>query len=402
MPKRRGWNRMQNHQLRISTEQQELNVANHHRAILAQQAQNMAALHRTQQANIEKAHNGALQHHTIMAQQAAQTMAAGHRTQQAQNEQVQKAAVQRRANITQERLQAIGQIHVPQPDTPGLYFVYSLTHLFQQEMSAFYHWYSDIAGTKNVTTLLFELPEVAGLERLTNAYQSGSAGFQALQKTIWEHAYRVLGNDRVLTCVFRVVVTAPISRVANTSSAMSRVLARGRPSPLRAIAPTQHHEAHAPRCAGRVPNYGQPSILQGEGVDIASWPSETASALQYRCLPADITVSVRLQLDNEGRFSAPYSQSTLLSSQTTSKEFFWWFSKNTGYTEISQLKFTFKDSLPERISNTIVKGNEEHFDYMKANIIQQSLFSLSRMPELVEFAILVTVPGWRVEEYGMR
>lgn len=121
--------------------------------------------------------------------------------------------------------------------------------------------------------------------------------------------------------------------------------------------------------------------------------SETSSAIQ---------IAVRIQENERSRFSRPYSMNVLLSKVTT-VDFFAWFARCTGYTCPSgpaELKFTWKDALPKPEYARIKRGDEKHFQLMKADIEPLLERAKALMPELIEFAILVTVPGWAVERPG--
>jgi hypothetical protein len=121
--------------------------------------------------------------------------------------------------------------------------------------------------------------------------------------------------------------------------------------------------------------------------------SKTSSALQ---------IVVRIQENENCRFSRPYSKNVLLSEATT-VDFFAWFARCTGYDNPSgppELKFTWKDALPKPEYARIKRGDEKHFQFMKADIKPLLERAKALMPELIEFAVLVTVPGWVVERPG--
>jgi len=121
--------------------------------------------------------------------------------------------------------------------------------------------------------------------------------------------------------------------------------------------------------------------------------SETSSALQ---------IVVRIQENEHCRFSRPYSKNVLLSEVTT-VDFFAWFARCTGYDNPSgppELKFTWKDALPKPEYARIKRGDEKHFQFMKADIEPLLERAKALMPELIEFAVLITVPGWVVERPG--
>ena len=79
-------------------------------------------------------------------------------------------------------------------------------------------------------------------------------------------------------------------------------------------------------------------------------------------------------------------------------EFFTWFARSTSYAyplEPPELKFLLKDALPESKSTRVKRGNEANFQFMKEDIKPHFERAKALMPELIEFAILVTIPGWQ-------
>jgi hypothetical protein len=63
------------------------------------------------------------------------------------------------------------------------------------------------------------------------------------------------------------------------------------------------------------------------------------------------------------------------------------------------LRFTFKDAMPAPHSSEIVRGNEEHFMFMRKEIRSICENAQKYMPGMREWVVLVSVPGW-VEEEG--
>ncbi|KAE9368700.1 hypothetical protein N431DRAFT_415338 [Stipitochalara longipes BDJ] len=109
-----------------------------------------------------------------------------------------------------------------------------------------------------------------------------------------------------------------------------------------------------------------------------------------------IEIIVRLQIDGTGKFSAPFGKSVLRPKVNTT-EFFSWFSTQTrrgGPHGPPCLKFTFKDAMPEPKATEVSRGNEDHFNYMRKDVKAQCEKAKAYMPDLKEFVILVTVPGW--------
>jgi hypothetical protein len=112
--------------------------------------------------------------------------------------------------------------------------------------------------------------------------------------------------------------------------------------------------------------------------------------------PSPIEIIVRIQIDGTGKFSAPFDKSVLRPKVNTT-QFFSWFSTQTrrgGSCGPPCLKFTFKDAMPEPKATEVSRGNEDHFNYMRKDVKAQCEKAKSYMPNLKEFVILVTVPGW--------
>ena len=87
----------------------------------------------------------------------------------------------------------------------------------------------------------------------------------------------------------------------------------------------------------------------------------------------------------------------------TSSDFFAWFASQTGRGGDEgppSLRFTFKDAMPCPISSTIALVNEDHFNLMKRELRTQFERAREYVPNLREFVILVTDPGWVLEEEG--
>lgn len=118
---------------------------------------------------------------------------------------------------------------------------------------------------------------------------------------------------------------------------------------------------------------------------------------QVKQSPSAIQIAVRIQEDEHSRFSRPYSKSFLL-SEVTAIDFFTWFARSSDYAYPSgppELMFTLKDALPASKSARIRREEEASFQIMKDDIKPHFERAKALMPELTEFAILVTVPGWR-------
>jgi hypothetical protein len=107
---------------------------------------------------------------------------------------------------------------------------------------------------------------------------------------------------------------------------------------------------------------------------------------------SNVEISIRLQVDGAGKFSKSFDKSFLRPKLTT-QDFFPWFTSQTGR-DPPCLKFTFKDAMPNPKSTEVARGNEDHFTYMRRDIKVQCEKAKKFMPELRDFVVLVTVPGW--------
>ncbi|KAH8800598.1 hypothetical protein F5884DRAFT_757452 [Xylogone sp. PMI_703] len=107
-------------------------------------------------------------------------------------------------------------------------------------------------------------------------------------------------------------------------------------------------------------------------------------------------ITIRLQIDEAGRFSNPYDMSAFNKKWKTT-QFFTWFGTQTGRGGAAGprlLKFTLKDAMPIPRSITIAKLNENDFRWMTRDIMVQFDIAKSFLPSLAEFCVLVTDPGW--------
>jgi hypothetical protein len=90
-----------------------------------------------------------------------------------------------------------------------------------------------------------------------------------------------------------------------------------------------------------------------------------------------------------------------LRPEITTTDFFAWFASQTsrgGAEGPPSLRFTFKDAMPAPTSSTIAQTNEDHFNLMKKDLKTQLERAKEFVPNLKEFLILVTDPGWISEE----
>jgi hypothetical protein len=107
-------------------------------------------------------------------------------------------------------------------------------------------------------------------------------------------------------------------------------------------------------------------------------------------------IIIRLQADGTGKFSTPHNKS-VINPKITATEFFAWFANWTGRGGSDgppSLRFTFKDAMPVPKSSVIAQTNGDHFNLMRRDIRVQFEKAREYMPNLIEFAVLVTDPGW--------
>ncbi|RFU27675.1 hypothetical protein B7463_g8667, partial [Scytalidium lignicola] len=108
---------------------------------------------------------------------------------------------------------------------------------------------------------------------------------------------------------------------------------------------------------------------------------------------------VVLLQQSDGKLSQPY-QKDVLHPRISSAEFFSWFGTYSGFGTSgipSELRFTFKDALPVPKTSLVARGNEDHFNYMRADIKRKCEKAKWFRPEIKEFVVLVTLPGWETE-----
>lgn len=139
--------------------------------------------------------------------------------------------------------------------------------------------------------------------------------------------------------------------------------------------------------------------IRHEKSSIANTPGPLSTEILERSStsidpPAEVDIVIRIQIEKSGKFSPPYDKSFLRPSISVA-EFFSWFASTSGHANLpAALKFTFKDAMPAPTSTQISRGNEDHFKYMRKDIKTQCAKSKAFMPELKEFVVLITVPGW--------
>lgn len=358
-----------------------------------------------------------------------------------------------------QKLAVVGKILIPKSDAPDSMVTLSIDLLLSQNAPDFFRFYSQTAGAGEAPVLCFGLPDVTWQRyQIQNISRGDFDAFHALKRTIW-YCFCTFLTRKPGSAIFRVMVTAPARQEADDTVTISRPTA-GRTECSRASAPLARPMCHNPAashaelvhslpsasqaslantktCQRVVPRGSQPTLGSREhsttGFPAVPTRNSTRKTLRDRLTPLQIApasqhhhplvlppavayredkpvsetcsalqIVVRIQENVHCRFSRPYSRHVLLSEGTT-VDFFAWFARCTGYNNPSgppELKFTWKDALPKPEYARIKRGDEKHFQFMKAEIEPLLERAKALMPELIEFTILVTVPGWAVERPG--
>jgi hypothetical protein len=108
-------------------------------------------------------------------------------------------------------------------------------------------------------------------------------------------------------------------------------------------------------------------------------------------------ITIRLQIDPVGHFSAPYDLS-VFRSEISNRDFFKWFKLQTNHGDSerpSTLRFTLKDAMPAAKVDDVARGDEEGFRRIREDILVQFEKARMFMPRLREFGVLVVDPAWR-------
>jgi hypothetical protein len=107
-------------------------------------------------------------------------------------------------------------------------------------------------------------------------------------------------------------------------------------------------------------------------------------------------ITIRLQIDPVGHFSAPYDFS-VFRPEVSNLDFFKWFkwrTKHGGHDGPPKLRFTLKDAMPVAKICDVVRGDEEGYRKLREDILVQCEKARMFMPRLREFGVLIE---WRDE-----
>ena len=146
-------------------------------------------------------------------------------------------------------------------------------------------------------------------------------------------------------------------------------------------------------------------IKRDQDVSAPHSPNNLKVTMTIRASTPDILV--RLQILPAGQFSLPYHKDVMHPKITTT-EFLSWFLSQSNYCMQSRnsslinsslhkpkrLRFTLKDAMPRPKATELVIGDDGYFVYMWKYIKDQFEKAKAFCPELREFVILITVPGW--------
>jgi len=259
--------------------------------------------------------------------------------------------------------------------------LFHMDSLLAQTVLEFFQTYAQTTGAVELPMLRFEMPEVDSEgDRVREVPKGDSESFHNLKVLIQQNLIKYL-QENPAPSFLAVFVTSPqvlardtLDIRSNEPSTTPGRAARTKPRPQNCIR------------AASLATLGQRQDRPDSG------PSSSMHLV------------VRVQKDARGKFSRRYN-SAVLNLRTTNVEFFAWFANQTGHAAPSgppALKFTFKDAMPTPKSSVIEWGDEKHFECMKLDIEPQCDLVAAYMPEVFEFAILVTAPGWTAESRAYR
>jgi hypothetical protein len=123
------------------------------------------------------------------------------------------------------------------------------------------------------------------------------------------------------------------------------------------------------------------------------YTGEDAQRDQPLIPPPTTEIKFRIQIDNQGHFSASHPFSVLYTSDDVDY-FFSWFGKHTSHRP-RRLRFTLKDAMPDAKVYQIVNGHSQAFQQMRGEVLRESEKAKGFMPDLKEFWLLVADPEWR-------
>jgi hypothetical protein len=357
-----------------------------------------------------------------------------------------------------EKFSRNGHVFLRPKKTPTENKVYPVDVIMWPQSRDFHRWYMTETGTTEVSTLRFEILDAKlNLENMFCISGGDAHLFPTLRQYIWDFFWVAssLNNASTFKVVVRAVHHLPIhafshDRVEAECDATASVLPAGhstssRARNIRMVADSQppaaimsqvhdgyppHNEATAHKISSIAPPVsalkndttaqmhfpevkypGSSSLTQGTSTWMGVAPNipsqhqpEDVRGLSSRqtaiAALLDPEISVRVQTDGAGKVSTRYSK-WVLRPEITTTDFFAWFAQQTGRGRSEgppSLRFTFKDAMPAPTSSTIAQANEDHFNLMKRDLKAQFEKAKEFVPNLKEFLVVVTDPGWVSED----
>lgn len=251
--------------------------------------------------------------------------------------------------------------------TPIKDVVYIVDVFLWQQLPAFYEWFMRETRSTEAATLKFELFNANHtLEHVFTVSVNDSCHFHKLKQRIWDWFW--------------------VASAMHSSPVIFKVL----------ISSDSYLD-------GQLLHYGNSMDV---ATQTALHPKDT---LQLRNLTRQHAVAtplrtpeilLRLQMNGAGKLSDVYGKWALGPSVKVA-EFFAWFASQTGRGGDEgppSLTFTLKDAAPCPMSSTMTQSNDDLFSSMKRDLLSQLDKTRSYVPNLNEFVVLVTDPGWGLAE----
>jgi hypothetical protein len=268
-----------------------------------------------------------------------------------------------------EKFARNGHVFLRPKKEPNEHKVYPVGAIMWPRPPDFHRWYTAETGATDVSDLRVELYNAKlKLEKIFFVSRGNAHHFSMLRQYIWDFFWVASSLNNAST--FKVAVRAvdhlpsgvfPHDPVTSTTMDVTTYV------------PRQH----------------QPEDARG----LSSRHTAIAALL-------DPEIVIRVQTDGAGKVSTRHSK-WVLRPEITTTDFFAWFAHQTGRGGSEgppSLRFTFKDAMPTPTSSTIAQANEDHFDLMKRDLKTQFEKAREFVPNLKEFLVVVTDPGWVSEE----
>ncbi|CZT07768.1 uncharacterized protein RCO7_11559 [Rhynchosporium graminicola] len=306
---------------------------------------------------------------------------------------------------TSQKFQSIGRILFASLDQPTGRYILGVNALMSQSVTEFFDHYSGLVSSPEyLDRLKFESLDVAagGHNWSTIIASKDRSNFQALKQMAFTSFATSLSENPSLE-QFRILVTTipsqrngtipqPTSSTSTKRTAASKIAQSTQPN-FRFMSQEQSSPPSSLIVSQETADRGHATTTFQDDVRARSYTQR----LQIESTsPAPPQITVRIQIDKCWRMSRSYP-GAVLGPGVKNSDFFAWFAREVGFDDCmgpEELTFTFRDALPMPKNNRIVRGNEEHFNYMKQDMRPVCEYVAARVPGLKEFAILVTVPMW--------